>query len=345
MSNEKPSSLQLKRNKMNLPQIRPDSPGDIVAQPDQDEKEFTKGLPSVKLSDIEFGETLGSGASASVSVATIKQSGQVVAVKKIAFRAKREATLQIVAELHALRILHHENIVQLHTAFYSQGHVYILMEYINGGSLSDFLNICPQVPEPVLGRLAYQCAQGLLYLRHNHYLHRDLKPSNILITNNGEVKIADFGMARQLEKSIDTAQSFLGTMVYMSPERLREEEYNFLSDTWSFGIIIYQCAVGKFPLFDAKKSNLWELIGKLTNDVVVKLPPEYSPELTDFISGCLRINPNDRTPVEQLVNHPFLAKYSTPASQVPLLKWTHDVQNKIKESRRSTEESLKKNFL
>ncbi|OHT17457.1 Mitogen-activated protein kinase kinase 2 [Tritrichomonas foetus] len=329
------------RRMINLPQLRPDSPSEITAPPLPDENELTKDFPKIKINDLDFGPTLGHGASANVYRVTHRQTGKEYAIKKISFREKKEITQQVVTELHALRVLKHENIVQLYSAFYSSGHMYILMELIDGGSLSDILKVSPYIPEPVIGRLAYHVVQGLLYLRQHHYLHRDLKPSNILITQKGEVKIADFGMARQLDRSVDTAQSFLGTMVYMSPERLREEGYSFLSDIWSFGIIIYQCAVGKFPLFDAKNSNLWELISKLSSDVEVKLPQQYSAELTDFITGCLKINPNNRTPVDSLIDHPFLARYKDPAAQAPLLQWTLDVQRKIEETNKARNESLK----
>ncbi|KAK8834452.1 hypothetical protein M9Y10_036312 [Tritrichomonas musculus] len=326
----------------NLPNIKPEVQPEFSEPSTEDLG--TTGLPAVKLSDIELGDSLGRGASGSVEVAKLKTTNNTYALKKIQYRESKENIKQVVNELHLLNKLHHPNIVQFYTAFYSGGFVYILMELIQGGSLNDLLQISPQVPEDALGGLAYQCLQGLFHLRKNHIIHRDLKPSNILITQKGEVKIADFGMSKQLEQSTDKVQSFLGTMCYMSPERLREEKYGFLSDIWSFGIIIYQCAAGKYPLIDIKNpknTNVWSLIGQLTNDVTVQLPPQYSPEIVDFISGCLRIDPQERTAVDILLNHPWVQKYTKPEDQEPFIKWSGVIQAKIAEKKKETLDSLK----
>ncbi|KAH0788632.1 STE family protein kinase [Histomonas meleagridis] len=274
--------------------------------------------------DFEIGPSLGSGASSTVYKAIHIPTGKVYAVKKIAFHNQpKELTQQVVSETYALRVLSHENIVTLNTVIYHKGFVYIVMPLIDGGSLFDMLRFSPIVPEAALGRIAWQCLQGLLYIRKNKFLHRDFKPGNILITKSGEVKIADFGMARQLNQSIDQAQSFLGTICYMSPERLNEKKYNFQSDLWSFGIILYQCALGRFPISfgDSKSPNYWDLIGKLTTDIDVKLPPQYSPGLTDLIASCLRIDPAKRVPVERLVEHPWVVQFRDKSANGPLLQW------------------------
>lgn len=330
------------RKRLNLPRLQSEVQEDFTAPSTEDLG--TTGLPTVKLSDLEIGASLGHGASACVYVAEHKPTNHTYALKKIPYLESKENVKQVVTELYLLHTLRHPNIVQFYTAFYAVGYVYILMELIEGGSLNDLLQVSPQVPEDALGALAFQCLQGLHHLRINHIIHRDLKPSNILVTKKGGVKIADFGMSKQLRQSTDSTQSFLGTLCYMSPERLREEKYGFLSDIWSFGIIIYQCAAGKFPLIDIKSpkhANLWNLIAELSNDVVVSLPPQYSPEIVDFITGCLRLNPQERTPVDILLNHPWIQKYNKPESQESFVKWSGEIQSKIAEKRKEDINSMK----
>ena len=89
--------------------------------------------------------------------------------------------------------------------------------------------------------------QGLDYLSEKKIIHRDIKPSNILLNRNGEAKISDFGLSKQMTASIQAFHSFQGTYLYMSPERLKTDDYGFDSDIWSLGLSIAECAIGKFP--------------------------------------------------------------------------------------------------
>jgi mitogen-activated protein kinase kinase 1 len=253
--------------------------------------------------------------------------------------------MSLVQELHALRILKHENVVPLYSVFHAAGWIHILMSLVDGASLADYLKVAPQLQESVLGRLTWFCLQGLLYLRKNHYLHRDLKPSNILISKTGEVKIADFGMARQLTQSIDQAQSFLGTMCYMSPERLKTEGYSFKSDIWSLGLIVYECAMGHFPVGeDPARVNIFDIADKMrdSDGLPVRLPPGYSAELKDFISRCLLVNPEERASVESLVEHPWALRYKDEAANIPLLAWVTMADGKRRELAKEREIMLHK---
>ena len=294
-------------------------------------------FPLIRMEDLEIGEVLGKGASAVVFKAIYSRDHQLYALKQIVCGTEKpEVKKQILAELSTLRSVQHENILRLYTAFYHR-YIYLLMEYIDGGSLNDFLRISPLMPEDAIGFLAYQCLQGLKYLREEHFLHRDLKPSNILITKNGKVKISDFGLATHLNQSQDLTRSYLGTECYMSPERLNGKLYGFSSDIWSFGVIIYQCAAGKFPLLSDKKTSVkpmtWSLIEVLSEDIRVELPPQYSPELVDFISSCLKVDPSSRANVQDLLNHSFISKYKSEAARKPFLVWKEEIQNRIDSER------------
>merc|ERR1711934_1102735 len=138
------------------------------------------------------------------------------------------------------------------------------------------------------GQLAYigrSILNGLNFIHGCHQLHRDIKPDNVLVNSKGQIKISDFGITRDMnpQDSKDLAETFTGTVMYMSPERLAGKYYSYPSDIWSFGLSIATPALGKFP-FDSKK-GFWGIIGVLNNNPVPKLPDdEYSAEACDFVA-------------------------------------------------------------
>lgn len=334
-----------------LTEIRPESPSTIPPQNIQSTEltvssdgnvAISKDFPPVLPQDLEILDSLGHGASSNVVRCRYIKSGEIFALKRIRYTEKREIVQQIVSELHALRMLKHPNIVPLFSAVYASGHIHILMSLIDGGSLADFLKASPQVPEPALGRICWFCLRGLLFLRQNHFLHRDLKPSNILISRTGEVRIADFGMARQLRESMEQAESFLGTMCYMSPERLEGEAYGFKSDIWSLGLILYQCVLGRFPISDdPKKVKFWDIVYEVKGMMEIKVPAGYSDGVRDFISRCLKVNPEERDGVEQLVAHPWALQFQGEDADAALLRWITDAQAKREEDAKQLNVSLK----
>ena len=129
-----------------------------------------------------------------------------------------------------------------------------------------------------------QCLNGLRFLHKvKHQIHRDLKPENILMNSLGEVKLTDFGISKQLGSTIDFASSFIGTMTYMSPERIQCKPYTYASDIWSFGIIVYEMAVGSLPFPACKK--LIEALQYIGSAKDIELPVDLpiSLELGNFV--------------------------------------------------------------
>lgn len=280
------------------------------------------------LNDFEEKELIGSGSQSNVYRVVNKNTGENFALKKIRWQGSTDLQ-KIVNDITYLNVLRHPNIVRIYQSFYVDERVQILMSYIDGQSLEDYLMFTSQMPEPALGRLVYCVLQGLSYLRRNYFLHRDLKPSNILISKNAEVKIADFGMARQLAASIEQAQSYIGTISYMAPERIENRSYSFKSDIWSLGMIVYQCALGKFPYpGDIDNITYWDLKAYLQNDIQIKLPEGYSRECYDFISSCLKIDQSKRAAVEDLVKNPWVTKFSDDNANRPLLEWVLNNEKK-----------------
>lgn len=122
-----------------------------------------------------------------------------------------------------------------------------------------------------------------------HNIHRDIKPANILINSKGEVKLTDFGISKELEESNQFAHTFVGTVTYMSPERIEGKRYNHLSDIWSFGMVILEMAIGSYP-YPSHKTYI-EMLQLIMNEPAPEVPPDspdFSDEFKDFINQFLK---------------------------------------------------------
>jgi serine/threonine protein kinase len=234
---------------------------------------------------------LGQGAFGTVSLG--KYRNKFYAIKSIPNCPLRESEINTLKFSSQLR---HPNIVRFVRHFVENQTLHIVMEYVNGRSLADHLHGFPKVPERVLGRLAWLCLLALKYLRCRRVLHRDLKPANLLLSEDGEVKVCDFGIGAVLEASIEQRETRIGTMKYMSPERLRGNAYSFPADIWGLGMCLYEGALGKYPISDSTV-NVFALCDDLEKLLDFDLVG-YSPEFIDFLRQCLAIDPGNRLLVE-----------------------------------------------
>ena len=125
-------------------------------------------------------------------------------------------------------------------------------------------------------------------------VHRDIKPSNILINSNGKLKITDFGIAAELHSSFAMCGTFLGTWKYMSPERIRNLSYGYASDIWSFGLVMMECATGRYPFEES--ANCIEMAQMVLECDVPDLPHSYSFEFRDLLRSCLQRDPPSACP-------------------------------------------------
>lgn len=246
---------------------------------------------------------LGKGASGTVSEMFHLPSFRLVAVKSIACFEQRKRH-QIIKELDSL----YHNLVPLHgsgsetgppcpyiVAFYgaflrpNEGQVSIVEEFMDGGSLQDAVDAGGCQSEDVLAKISFCVLKGLEYLHSLRRIHRDIKPSNLLINHRGEVKISDFGIVRNVKDSHGQVNSFVGTMQYMSPERIQGEDYSYSSDIWSFGMSVLTCGLGKFPI---PNNGYWGLLQKLKeNDAPIIPAGVFSSCFGDFIGRCLERDP------------------------------------------------------
>lgn len=206
-------------------------------------------------------------------------------------------------------------------AFEKEGNINIALEFMDAGSLAHVLKKVGQISEPIIGMITGQILQGLSYLHKMHVVHRDIKPANILLNKNGVVKLADFGVSGQTETSMDCLTSWVGTMSYMSPERLSGNNYFKDTDLWSVGIILIECATGRCPM---PETGFWDLLANLTNKAPPSLPDSFSAEFRDFVNICLRPQGGTRSSAQELLSHPFVTNYSSLDRKL-LKKWIRAV--------------------
>jgi len=265
--------------------------------------------------ELEMGDMIGRGASSVVLHGVHGPTGTVLALKIINLfdRSRRE---QLMREIMALYDAQCPNLITFYGAFYREGSITIALEYMDGGSLANVLNQVGPIPENVLASIAYQILWGLAYLKHEKRVHRDIKPSNLLINSSGQVKVTDFGVSAELQNSIAMCGTFVGTFKYMSPERIRNAPYSYMSDIWSFGLVMMECATGRYPFHE--HSNCIEMAQTILDAQLPDLPPTLSREFQDFCRQCLYRDPDLRMPAEVLLGSTWLQKHGATSPEAAI---------------------------
>eukprot|EP00762_Andalucia_godoyi_P000854 ANDGO_03829.mRNA.1 Mitogen-activated protein kinase kinase 1 len=253
---------------------------------------------------------LGQGASGTVELMQHPGTGRIVAVKHInVFDAGKR--LQITKELETLFSAHHPNIVKFMGAFYSDGAISLVLEYMDAGSLGDVVQKYGPLPEGAIAKVAESVLLGLHYMHKTlHCVHRDLKPSNLLLNSRGEVKISDFGVSAQVAHTAAECATFVGTVTYMSPERISGGTYSSAADVWALGLSLVELALGEFPykkIIGGRDITFWALLTIIRSQPAPSLPKShFSEDFISFVDCCLRKDPADRPSCSELLNHPFI---------------------------------------
>ncbi|KAL7599296.1 hypothetical protein Lser_V15G25647 [Lactuca serriola] len=267
------------------------------------------------LEDLETIKVIGKGSGGIVQLVRHKWIGRLFALKVIQMNIQEDIRKQIVQELKINQASQCPHIVVCYHSFYHNGAISLVFEYMDRGSLTDVIRQLKTILEPYLAVLCKQVLQGLVYLHHErHVIHRDIKPSNLLVNQKGEVKITDFGVSAMLANSMGQRDTFVGTYNYMSPERISGKTYDYKSDIWSLGLVILECAIGRFPYIQSEDQQNWPTFYELLDAIVSKPPPaapsdQFSPEFCSFISSCIQKEPKDRSSALELLSHPFIKKF------------------------------------
>ena len=209
-------------------------------------------LSSISYASLDRVKVLGKGASGKVLLMRHSRSAEHYALKEMSAVADRDARQMAINEIriaqkHAKAC---EHLVATIDAYYVDGKIGILMEYMDGGSLVEALassrRQLPGLPALPLGPISMQMLAGLRYMhREMKQVHRDLKPANVMLSGSGVVKLSDFGVSKQLSSTDGFAMTQVGSTAYMSPERMKGEEYTYTSDVWSVGVILLEALLGE----------------------------------------------------------------------------------------------------
>lgn len=244
---------------------------------------------------------LGEGAGGVVYVCTDLRNNTKCAVK-VAPMSDLENVKNEIA-MHALS--KHENIVQYIETFAHDDSLWILMELMEGGALTDCLGRSIKWKEINIGYVCREVSKGLSFMHRNHRLHRDIKSDNILVDFNGCVKLADFGFAVGLTTEENKRKSVVGTPYWMAPELIRGLDYDFKVDVWSLGITAIEMAEGEPPLIEEEPLRALLLITIQPSPTLQK-PAQWSNAFNHFLKRCLMTRTEQRASTEQLLMHPFI---------------------------------------
>ncbi|BFU25188.1 serine/threonine protein kinase, putative [Entamoeba histolytica HM-1:IMSS-B] len=250
---------------------------------------------------------IGEGAAGEVFVAQNKQTGKDMALKKCIITSKNEKSL--INEIEIMKNCKHPNIVSFFGSYLEEGYVWVVMEFMDSGCLTEVLTEYEngfKMTEPQMAYVLREVMKGLLYLHQRHKIHRDIKSDNILISSDGSVKIGDFGYAAQLTSQRDKRNSIVGTPYWMAPEVIRNKLYDAKADIWSIGIMIMEMTEGDPPYMELPPLRALFLI------TTKGIPPlkerdSWSPDLVKLVESCLMKDPNQRPTSEQILESPFIA--------------------------------------
>ncbi|KAL7128794.1 hypothetical protein ABFS83_13G018300 [Erythranthe nasuta] len=245
------------------------------------------------------GHTIGHGATAAVSVATSRISGEIFAVKSAELSQSEplQREHRILSTLNSPHIISYKgcNIsVESNKPIFN-----LMMEFAPKGTIADRI-LRRQLDEPSIGYYTCGILKGLEYLHSNGIVHCDIKGSNVLLTELNEVKITDFGCAKFADEA-----AIGGTPMYMSPEAARGEEQSFPADIWALGCTVIEMSTGKSPW-----PNTAATLRRIAfSGESPEIPGFISGEAKDFLTKCLRVDPKQRLTAKELLRHPFLDEF------------------------------------
>lgn len=276
----------------------------------------TEGNPNDYYKDLK---KIGQGASGGVYIArsVAGPSGKIVAIKQMNLEQQPKKEL-IINEILVMKSSRHDNIVNYIDSFLIKGELWVVMEYMEGGSLTEIVTHSVMT-EGQIGAVCRETLKGLQFLHSKGVIHRDIKSDNILLNVDGHIKMTDFGFCAQINELNLKRTTMVGTPYWMAPEVVSRKEYGPKVDVWSLGIMVIEMIEGEPPYLNETPLRALYLIA--TNGTPkLKEPEVLSYDIRKFLNWCLQVDFNKRGTAEQLLEDKFILNSDDVSSLAPLVK-------------------------
>ncbi|XP_038818733.1 serine/threonine-protein kinase PAK 5-like isoform X2 [Salvelinus namaycush] len=260
---------------------------------------------------------IGEGSTGIVCIASEKHSGKQVAVKKMDLRKQQRREL-LFNEVVIMRDYHHENVVDMYNSYLVGDELWVVMEFLEGGALTDIVTHT-RMNEEQIATVCVLVLRALSYLHIQGVIHRDIKSDSILLTSDGRIKLSDFGFCAQVSKEVPKRKSLVGTPYWMAPEVISRLPYGTEVDIWSLGIMVIEMIDGEPPYFNEPPL---QAMRRIRDNLPPRLKESHkvSSVLRAFLGLMLVREPSQRATAQELLQHPFLKLSGPPSCIVPLMR-------------------------
>ncbi|GAB1225789.1 hypothetical protein ENUP19_0263G0006 [Entamoeba nuttalli] len=275
-------------------------------QEEGDDPMITKQLNIIQDNErsmFSIANSIGRGAYGEVFQGMNTDSGEFVAIKQMKVN-KKSVMKEVMEEIRLLKKLKHQHIVRYIASTESHGFLYIIMEYMESGSLLNIVKKFNHLNESLSAKYIHQVLDGLTFIHDQGIVHRDIKAANILVAKDGSVKIADFGVSVQMngneKQETGNDEDPIGTPNWMAPEVIQMQGTTVKADIWALGCTVIELITGNPPYYDL---NPTAALYKIVNDDYPPFPNTVSPQLREFLFSCFKRDPNQRASSRDLLKH------------------------------------------